>query len=205
LWRAARWHRRTAASSLAAIAVLLAIASSRPPPEPSVALWAAARDLRSGETIGAADLARVHLPQRGAPDGVLDEAALMGRVVAAPVRRGEPLTDVRVVGRSLLAGYAPGLVVAPVRLSDPGVARLLAVGDVVDVLAADADSGLDAPSARSARTVARAAQVVLVPPPDDRGAGPEPASLVLLATAPGDAAALAQAAAGSRLSAVLRG
>ena len=200
----AGWHRRTVASFLAGLAVLLAIASTRPAPEPTVELWAAARDLRSGETLAASDVVRVHVPERAAPDGALAEPALIGRVVAAPVRRGEPLTDVRVVGRSLLAGYGSGLVVSPVRLSDAGVARLLAVGDVIDVLAADGGTGLDVPTSRSARTVARAARVVLVPAPDDAALAGEPASLVLLATAAGDAAALAQAAAGSRLSAVLR-
>ena len=202
-WTVVRWHRRTVASSLAGVAVLLAVASTRPAGEPTAAVWAATRDLRGGETVGASDVRRVLLPEAVRPEGALDESAVVGRVVAAPVRRGEPLTDVRVVGRSLLAGYGPGLVVSPVRLADPGVARLLAVGDVVDVLAAD-DADVGEPSTRSARMVARGARVVLVPAPDDAAVAGEPASLLLLATPPGDAAALAQAAAASRLSAVLR-
>jgi len=49
------------------------------------------------------------LPRALVPAGalLLDEAAL-GRLVAGPVRRGEPLTDVRLLGAGLLAVAEPG-------------------------------------------------------------------------------------------------
>jgi hypothetical protein len=127
-------------------------------------------------------------------------------MLAAPARRGEPLTDQRVMGRSLLDGYAEGTVASPVRLADPGTARLLAVGDLVDVLAAAAGPELGAaPRSTAARTVARGARVALVAAPEDTAAvaGGEGA-IILLVTSPLDALDLAEAAATSRLSVVLR-
>ena len=64
----------------------------------------------------------------------------MGRTLAAPLREGEPVTDVRVVAEGLLAGY-PSLVAAPVRIADAGAVRLLRVGDRVDVVATDPANG----------------------------------------------------------------
>ena len=57
-------------------------------------------------------------------------------MLAGPVRAGEPLTDVRLVGASLAAAY-PGAVAVPVRLPDAGMAALLRVGDRIDLVAAD--------------------------------------------------------------------
>jgi Flp pilus assembly protein CpaB len=198
-----RWHRRATASALAACAVLLAMAGMRPAPAPTTELWVAGRDLRGGETLTAAHLERRSAPPGMVPAGALGPGDLVGRLLAAPVRRGEPLTDLRVMGRSLLDGYGDGTVASPVRLADPGVSRLLTVGDLVDVLAA-AGPGLDAaPRPVAARTVARGARVALVAAAADPGAGAE-ASIVLLVTSPRDALGLAEAAATSRLSVVLR-
>ena len=58
------------------------------------------------------------------PAGALrDVTALLGRVLAAPVRRGEPITDVRLVGPSLLGATTAGLVAVPVRIADAGRVR----------------------------------------------------------------------------------
>jgi Flp pilus assembly protein CpaB len=204
LRRFVRWHRRATASTLAASAVLLAIAGTRPVPAATTELWVAGRDLRSGETLARADLERRSAPPGLVPAGALGPADLVGRMLAAPARRGEPLTDLRVMGRSLLHGYAEGTVASPVRLADPGTARLLAVGDLVDVLAAAGGPELDAaPRAAAARTVARGARVALVTAAADTTAGAE-AAIVLLVTSPVDALGLAEAAATSRLSVVLR-
>ncbi|AKH82898.1 hypothetical protein AA958_12385 [Streptomyces sp. CNQ-509] len=54
-------------------------------------------------------------------------------------------------------GGGSGEVLAPVRIADAGVAGLLAPGDVVDVLAVDADDG------GPARVVARGARVAEIP------------------------------------------
>jgi hypothetical protein len=50
------------------------------------------------------------------------------------MRRGEPLTDVRLISSGLLDAYGPDTVATPVRIADAATARLLHHGDHVDVL-----------------------------------------------------------------------
>lgn len=92
-------HRRLLAAFLAAVAAVAGLAAARPRAH-GVRVLVAARDLPAGATLRAADLAGRVLPARAVPDGVVSRAA--GRILAAPVRRGEPLTDVRLRDRSLL-------------------------------------------------------------------------------------------------------
>ena len=89
---------------------------------------------------------------------------------------GATITDVRLVGPALLAGYGGRLVAAPVRIADAGSARLLQPGDVIDVLAADGASGIGdgtaagtagGPVAGEARLVASGVRVVAVPRDDE--------------------------------------
>ena len=132
-------------------------------------------------------------------------AALAGRVLAGPVRAGEPITDVRLVGRSLLEGYGERLVAAPVRIADAESARLLRAGDVIDVLAATAaaESG-----AGEARLVAAGVRVVVVPLVEESALGGGSfgeGALVVLATSPETATRLASAAVTSRLSLTISG
>src|SRR3954468_9931184 len=126
-------------------------------------VWTAARDLSGGSPLTARDLRAVALPAGSVPDGTLPAAArAAGRLLAAPVRRGEPITDVRLLGQSLLSALPePGLVAVPVRVADgSAAAALVQPGDVVDVLAAVAPTGGDAsPPA----TVASGVRVLAVP------------------------------------------
>jgi Flp pilus assembly protein CpaB len=117
------------------------------------------------------------------------------------MRRGEPLTDARTVGPTLLGSLAaPGLVATPIRIADPGSARLLQPGDLVDVLAAtDHDTRSAAP------VVASAVRVVVVPLPDETAGNLDDGALVVLATSPSTAALLARAAVSARLSITIRG
>ncbi|WP_246268927.1 SAF domain-containing protein [Acrocarpospora macrocephala] len=96
----------------------------------------AARDLPGGR-LSPADIAVLRFPFSMLPDGVLRPgSSFAGRVLTGPIRRGEPLTDVRLLGRGLLAGESDGLVATPVRIADADAAQLVAPGDVIDVLAA---------------------------------------------------------------------
>nr|WP_221473466.1 RcpC/CpaB family pilus assembly protein [Planomonospora venezuelensis] len=176
---------------MAALAAACAVIGLRPDGGASVTVLAAARDLPGG-VLTAADVKPVALRPGTAPDGALRPGApVAGRVLAGPVRRGEPLTDVRLLGPDLLAARTPGTVATPVRVSDPESARLLSPGNLVNVLAAPSDWDGSAP----ARTVAEDVPVLALPPGgSDRGA------LVVLATTPGQAAELASAQAGGRLS-----
>lgn len=188
-------RRRAVAALLAALAVGCALSALRP--AEGVAVLVAARDLPAG-ALSPADLAVARLPAPAVPAGALRPGAdTAGRLLAAPMRRGEPLTDARLLGPGLLAGYGPGLVAAPVRIADPDVARLLAPGDVVDVLATPA--AFEHVTAVAAQPVAQHVRVITVLP----GKAAEGA-LVVLAAAPYQAARLAASQSGGRISVAIR-
>jgi hypothetical protein len=81
---------------------------------------------------------------------------VLGRTLAAPVRRGEALTDVRLTGPDLTRSVSgdPELVSVPVRLADPGVAALLHAGAVVDVVTVGPQHDEPVLLARGARVLA---------------------------------------------------
>ena len=188
-------RRRLLAAVLAGLAVVTGVRAASLPPVETAPVLVAAGDLPSGSRLGAEDLRTVQLPVDAVPVGAVpDPAAAQGRTLAAPVRDGEPLTDVRLVAPGLLEGY-PGLVAAPVRVADPGAVRLLAVGDRVDLVAVRPDGG-------AASVVAPAAAVVAVPrqEPDDGLVG---GALVVVAVPEDQALALAEAAIGAVLTVVL--
>lgn len=191
--------RRAAAALLAVLALVLAL---RPAPAPAreapdagtVPVATAVRDLPSGTTLRTADLRVAAVPAGVAPRGRSPDAApLTGRVLASPVRAGEPVTDVRLVGAGLASLLAPGEVAAPVRLADLAVTAVVRAGDRVDVLATPE-------GAASAEVVAERALVLAAPgrpvntsvSADDGSSG-----LLLLAVNPATAARLAAAAAGA--------
>ena len=109
----------------------------------------AARDLPSGTRLAADDLVARAFPADLAPPDAATAAT--GRVLAAPVGRGEVLTDVRVVGPALAQ---PGQTVLPVRLPDAGMAMLLRPGDEVDLVATDPGTGTSAVVARDVTVLA---------------------------------------------------
>lgn len=185
-------HRGTVAGLCAAGAVLAALPLVAPTPAATTAVLVAAHDLTPGAPLTTTDLRVVALPTALVPEGALtDDEAALGRSVGGPVRTGEPLTDVRLLGSGLLR--RTGLVAAPVRLADAATAALLHAGDRVDVLAAA--TGSDRPVTR-ATTVAAAVQVLAVPAAQEGGDG----ALVVVAATPDAAARLAAAAVTSRLS-----
>jgi Flp pilus assembly protein CpaB len=194
LLRVVTRRRRLLAAALVALAVGAALPVLAPAAPGGVPVLTAARDLPAGAVLATADLVSSTSPS--APDGALDRAELEGRLLAGPVRRGEVVTDVRLVGRALLDGLGTSLVATPVRLADPASALLLRSGDVVDVLAASTRE--DGPG--YAEVVAAAARVVAVPAaaPEDEGA------LVVVAVPERTASRLAASAVSSRLSVVVR-
>jgi Flp pilus assembly protein CpaB len=178
---------------LAAGAVLTALPVLAPSAGETVTVVTAARDLAAGAALTNEDVTTVALPKSVAPEGVLAEPEdVLGRAVSGAVRRGEPLTDVRLLGSGLL--QTAGLVAAPVRLADTATVALLHAGDHVDVLAAPTSPD---GQTSSADTVARALQVLAVPAVGDADAE---GGLIVLAATPATAARLAAAAVGARLS-----
>ncbi len=226
LVRAVSWRRRLLAAALAAASVALALQLLEPRPAPTTTVLAAARDLPGGHALGKSDVRELALPTDAVPAGALSPGdARATRMLAGPVRAGEPLTDVRMMGPALLASLDDQLVAAPVRMADAGALSLVRPGDRIDVLAAETDLEQ---AQRPARVVARAAPVLALPGrgPAGRSDGTEsgldtavsgfdpaasdPAAvagdggLVVLAVPPDVAADLARAAVTARLSLVVR-
>lgn len=148
--RALRRRRRTLAVLATLAAVLTGLAALAPPRPTTVEVVTAARTLAGGAELSAADLERTGLPPTAVPEGAwTDPAEVVGKVLAGPVPAGQVLT------RSALLRYrsAGTEVVAPLRLADSLVAALVETGDVVDVLAADQQSGKSAVVAANIRVV----------------------------------------------------
>ena len=154
------WMRTVAARRLAAgaLVVLAAVAALRSDPHGDrTDVAVAVRDLSPGVELTADD---VRLEKRSAatvPDGSQSSVdKIVGSTLAGPARRGEVLTDVRLLGPRLAQSAAgPDARVVPLHLTDAALLDLVRPGDVVDVLAAaDDDAG--------PRVVATDAVVVLV-------------------------------------------
>ncbi|NED94650.1 hypothetical protein G1H11_04930 [Phytoactinopolyspora alkaliphila] len=190
--RSIGWRRRLLAAGLAAAAVALAIEAATASSPTGVEIAVAAHDLDGGAELGVDDLATATVPPDAVPDGTLNADELAGRVVAGPVRAGEPITDHRVVGPALLDGWGEDLVAAPVRVADEGATSLIRPGDRINLLAAATDGVGDT------RVVASDVPVLTVTAAQDSVLA-EGALLVVAAT-PESAAELAQAAVTSRLS-----
>jgi Flp pilus assembly protein CpaB len=154
--RAVLRRRRLLAVLCAAGAVAAGLQATAPPAAPTDQVLVAARDLPAGAVLADDDLRTVAMDPDLAPDGVLtDVTGATGAILAAPLRAGEAVTDVRLVGPGLTAG-APGTVALPVRISDAAQVGLLEVGDEVDLLAT-------APESRTTTTVAAGVVVLAVP------------------------------------------
>ena len=151
-------------------AVGCGLVSIQPQQEPTFALTVAARDLAAGTEVSSHDLTEVRVPRDAAPSALVSDPT--GKRLLSPVRAGEPITEARIVDTGLSAGY-PGRVVVPVRLTDPDVAALLAVGDKVDLLSIDPETG-------AALLVGRDALVVRLPR-DRGGSASLPGAVIVLA------------------------
>ncbi len=153
--------RRVAAGGLVVLAGVATLRSN--PDDDRAEVVVAARDLRPGSALTPDD---VRLEKRLAttvPDGSqADLGAVVGSTLASPTRRGEVLTDVRLLGSRLAESTAgPGARIVPLHLADSALIDLVRVGDVVDVLAAPATDSQPATQAIS-KVVATDAVVVLV-------------------------------------------
>ena len=160
-WQAAAFGRamlvrRVAAALLVAFAAIVALYPQQDRFSGN-AVVVAARDLSPGTVVEASHLTQRLLPVDAIPDGAAKApAAVLGRTLAAPVRRGEVLTDVRLTGPDLtrLISNNPEMVSVPLRLADPDVATLLHAGATVDVVTVGPQQGEPVMLARGARVLA---------------------------------------------------
>ena len=177
-------RRRLLAALLAGVAVAAGVHTATAPPQPAVGVLTAARDLPAGTVIGGDDLVTVSFAPGSVPSGAARD--LVGRTLAAPVRQGEPVTDVRLVGPALTAGD-PELTAVPVRLPDADMVELLEVGDRIDLIGTD-------PQSSGASVVATGVPVLALPRPSpDTGGSGQTGGLVVVGAAPTDVTRLADA------------
>lgn len=184
--RAVLARRRLLAALLTAVAVAAGVHAATPAPPARVAVTVAARDLPAGSVLSGGDLRTEAFAPGSAPAGLAADA--LGRTLAAPLRDGEPVTDVRLVGPALTDGY-PGLAAVPVRLPDAGMVGLLRVGDRIDLVSADPQRG-------GAELVATGVPVLAIPDTAAEAGGTGlTGRLVVVGADPGEVARIADAAA----------
>jgi Flp pilus assembly protein CpaB len=178
-------RRRWLAAVCAALAVVAGLQASAAPPPPTASILTATRDLPSGAVLRRSDLEPSRVDPDLVPVGLAREP--VGRVLASPVRRGESVTDVRLVGAGLLDGH-PGLTAVPVRIPDPAVVELLRVGDSFDLIGTDPQGG-------GSRTVADDVLVLAIPQTAQESTGIGlSGALIVIGASPVDARNVADAA-----------
>ncbi|MGK2902457.1 MAG: SAF domain-containing protein [Mycobacterium sp.] len=174
------WTRTVGARRAAAglLVVLAAIAALRPDPAGErTDVVIALQDLDPGTPLSSSDVAVQSRFAATVPDGASKIGDVLGTTLAGPARRGEVITDVRLLGSRLTEATAgPDARIVPLHLADEALVDLIRVGDVLDVLAAgSAQAGPDTPpeviateavvalvSAESAGPAGSAGRVVLV-------------------------------------------
>lgn len=203
LARAAGWHRRLLSAGLLAGSVALGLHAVQPAPPDTAPVLVAVTELPAGQRLDADDVAVVRRDPASLPHGALASAAgAVGATLVSAVRRGEMLTDVRLLTSVATRVLPAGLVATPVRISDAEAVSLLRPGSTVDVLAA----GGEQPGV-PARLVASRARVLTVPRAGSHRSGlaTSEGALVVLVTTEQTAARLAGAAVAERLSVVVHG
>jgi Flp pilus assembly protein CpaB len=188
-WSRTLAARRVAAGALVVLAAVIALRSD--PQGDRIDIVVAARDLASGVELTADDVRLENRTATTVPDGSQpDVGAVIGATLAGPARRGEVLTDVRVLSPRLAESVAgPDARIVPLPLADSALLDLVRPGDVVDVLAAGAP---DSDSARPQLVATNAVVVVVSEKPKGAGNGSDRVVLVALpAHAANDVAAAA--------------
>jgi Flp pilus assembly protein CpaB len=164
-WLRPDWSRTLLARRIAAagLVVLAGVAALRPDPDGErTEVLVAAHDLSPGAALSADDLRLEKRLVPTIPDGAQSDIdTVVGSTLAGPARRGEVLTDVRLLGRRLAESAAgPDARIVPVHPEDGALVDLVRPGDVVDVVAASETSSPSAPKVPS--VIATDAIVVLV-------------------------------------------
>ncbi len=153
-------HRRLVVAALVALAVVTGLRALAPQPAPTVEVLVADGDLPAGRVVTRSDVTTARWAPDTVPAGAIPDP--VGRILASPLRRGEPITDARVRGPGLLVGQPDGTRATLVRLGAP-IAGLVRPGDRVDLIAAPtADSLATGPAGAGAAEAMIVARDVLV-------------------------------------------
>ncbi|MFA4082965.1 SAF domain-containing protein [Mycobacteroides salmoniphilum] len=181
------WARTALARRLAAAILVLfaAVLAFRPDPTSDrTDVVVAVHDLLPGTILTGDD---VRLEKRSTtilPEGAsTNTGTVVGATLAGPVRRGEMLTDLRVLSPRLAESAAGrDARIVPVPLDDAATLDMIRTGDIVDILTV-ADHGPGAPDATPPEpaVLATGAVVVLVSPkPATKGVGTQRVVMVAL-------------------------
>jgi Flp pilus assembly protein CpaB len=204
-WLRPDWSRTLLARRIAAagLVVLAGVAALRPDPNGErTPVVVAAHDLSPGSALSGDDLLLEKRLAPTIPDGAQSDIdAVVGSTLAGPARRGEVLTDVRLLGRRLAESAAgPGARIVPVHPVDSALADLVRPGDVVDIVAAPQTNSQPSPTVPS--VIATNAIVVLVSAKQKAQAATND-RVVLVALPPASAIAVAGAALGQAVTLTL--
>lgn len=176
-------HRRLVAGLCAALAVIAGLSAVKPPAPATDGVIVAAHDLASGTTLSADDVEVRRLPSEVAASGAYDDIdALVGESLSGPMRRGETITDMRLIGADLLAGYPADSTLATVRIADPQSLWGVAVGTYVDIV------GVDVDGKKAGRILADEAQVVAMPEEAEKTIAGTSSGVSLVVCVPADKA-----------------
>jgi Flp pilus assembly protein CpaB len=189
-WTRTLAARRFVAGALVILAAVIALRSD--PDGDRTEIVVAARDLASGVELTADDVRLENRTAATVPEGAQSDIdAVVGATLAGPARRGEVLTDVRVLGPRLAESVAgPDARIVPLPLADSALLDLVRPGDVVDVLAAGAEGS--STDARPQLVATNAVVVVVSEKPKGAGGGSDRVVLVAVAAhAANDVAAAA--------------
>lgn len=128
-------NRRLAIAFLLCVAAAVAVHQLTPAPADSTTALAAARDLPAGSSLAPSDVAEVKVPPGMMAAGFIQGSAeAEGRQLAAPLRKGQLLTDAQLLGPGLLTGTPPGSAAVPLRMADPSSIQLVSPGQLVNVV-----------------------------------------------------------------------
>jgi Flp pilus assembly protein CpaB len=204
-WLRPDWSRtlRARRVTAAGLVVLAGVAALRPDPDgESTPVVVAAHGLSPGAALSADDVVLEKRLAPTIPDGAQSDIdTVVGSTLAGPARRGEVLTDVRLLGRRLAESAAgPGARIVPVHPVDSALADLVRPGDVVDVVAAPQTNSQSNPTVPS--VIATDAIVVLVSAKQKAQAATND-RVVLVALPPASAVAVAGAALGETVTLTL--
>ncbi len=160
-------HRRVLAALAAGICVLALVSATSAAQTPTTTVVVTAHEVTAGTTLAEADLAVRAMRTVDVPDRALTTVAdAVGKVTGSAQSRGSVVTEPALVsGR---AASAPGRVVMAVKVADADMARLVAPGMRVTLLAPGSSGGLVTDDALVVATPQPAAAGPLGPGSDSR-------------------------------------
>ena len=174
------WPRRAAAVLCLLAALGTALTRGRPSVTPTVPTVVTSHAVSAGSVLSASDLTLAAWPASAAPaDGTRAVTAVVGRRVAATVRRGMPITAADLLEPAVAAALARGQAASTVELTTSSQVAILRVGDHVDLYPSSDTSALgDTTPAASGSPAAQNAEVLSVLPASDATPDDKPALVV---------------------------